>query len=158
MALVALLAVVGVTTAAKHFVHVVDESKLGTVGTRFVFSPPFQNVTSAIALAKCHSLVVRDGSSESDNSASLHFGFDESFFRRNGFRLCALQELSTVTALTTLPDGNYVTHADGTDDELTTCDVENGRVSNCADEVNVDSTEHYEDSDKFAICCSAAQI
>jgi hypothetical protein len=155
--LIALLAVVGVTTATKNFVHVVDKDTLSTVGTRFVFTQPIVDVTLVAALSKCHSVVVRDGSSESDSTASLRFGFGESYFRANGWRLCTPMELSTVSAITKLPDGNYITQSSVDGDNFTGFKAENGRLLE-ADEFDFVEPEAYTAATHSAVCCSAAQF
>jgi hypothetical protein len=156
-ALVTLLAVVSVTTAMKSFVHVIDQDSVSTVGTRFAFTPPIPELTIASVISKCHSIVVRDGSSESDSSASERFGFGESYFRAHGWRLCTPFELFTISVVTKLPDGRYITDASPGGFDFLEFEVEEGRLDN-EDEADFVNPEAYTAANQIAVCCSGAQF
>jgi hypothetical protein len=153
-----LLAIVGVATATKSIVHVVDKDDLSTVGTRFVFTPPVPGVTSVAAISKCHSVVVRDGSSESDSTTSAGFGFDESYFRAHGWRLCTPFELVTISGLIKLPAGKYPTQSIADDDEISELTVNSDGQMSALRAVGFVDNAAYDTRDQIAVCCSGAQF
>jgi hypothetical protein len=150
--------VLAATALAKNIVAVVDQDDLFVIGTRFVATKAFPNVTVNGALAACHAVVVRDGSSESDGKASsLRFGFNEKYFRSFGFRLCTPYELLTVAAVTPLADGTYPTYNSPDGDDLNAFVVENGNLVN-ERELQITGDLAYTDRVFSAVCCCAAQF
>lgn len=152
-----LVSIAVAATAAKNVVHVVDQKDVTTVGTRFAFAGPFPARTIAETVAFCHAIVVRDGSSESDDSASLGFGFDETAFRAHGWRLCTMFELATVSVLTVLPDGKYLTYSSADGDDITRFTVTAGRLVSVSED-SFTSSDAREVKDQIPVCCSASQF
>lgn len=145
--------------AASSVVHVINKHDLTTVGTRFVFTSPIADVSAAEAVAFCHATIVRDGSSESDDTASLHFGFNEKYFRQYGFRLCTHFELLTVSAIVTLPDGTYPTFNSPDGDDVNAFNVVDGRLDTETELTLASPTgDAYTLRTRTAVCCSAAQM
>jgi hypothetical protein len=146
-----------VAVFTKAVVHVVDKDDVTTVGTRFAFTKPVAGLTTVESITKCHGVVVREGSSESDSTASFRFGFNEEYFRAHGFRLCTQFELVTISVVTTLPDGKYPTYSSADGDDITRFTVTGGRLESFSED-SATGTNAYTVADTIAVCCVAGQF
>jgi hypothetical protein len=144
----------------------VDGDDLTAFGTRFVFTPPTDNLALMKAIAHCQAVVVDfdddDDDDSSSSSSSYSSGFSREYFGANGFRPCTLFEYAAITSFTKLPAGNYVSYASGEGFDVTVLRVDGeGHLTDSNQQLFGDGNDHYgsnRDGDLFdVVCCSAAQ-